>query len=119
MNAEFRSVNAIGLALVIAPATAWATWREARPRGATPGKRLLRLRVLDEGTEALLSLEKLGSQRNKDCCAVGIGAHGGTRVRVRKKRHCADLVVDTDRNYLWLAAAQPDLVDHAVSQATT
>ena len=46
------AVNAIGLALVIAPATAWATWREARPRGATPGKRLLRLGVIDESTEA-------------------------------------------------------------------
>ena len=31
------AINAIGLVLVIAPATAWASWREARPRGATPG----------------------------------------------------------------------------------
>jgi hypothetical protein len=31
------AVNAIGLVLVIAPATAWATWCEARPRKATPG----------------------------------------------------------------------------------
>jgi uncharacterized RDD family membrane protein YckC len=46
------AVNAIGIALVIAPATAWATWRETRPRGATPGKRLLRLEVLDDRTEA-------------------------------------------------------------------
>jgi uncharacterized RDD family membrane protein YckC len=38
-------INAVGLVLVIAPATAWASWREARPRGATPGKRLLRLGV--------------------------------------------------------------------------
>jgi uncharacterized RDD family membrane protein YckC len=38
------AVNAFGFALVIAPATAWAAWWEARPRGATPGKRLLRLR---------------------------------------------------------------------------
>ena len=30
------AVNAVGLAFVIAPATAWATWREAGPRGATP-----------------------------------------------------------------------------------
>ena len=49
------AVNAIGLALVIAPATAWATWREAPPRGATPGKRLLRLVVIDERTEAFAS----------------------------------------------------------------
>jgi len=48
------AINAIGLVLVIAPATAWASWREARPRGATPGKRLLRLGVLDETTEALV-----------------------------------------------------------------
>jgi uncharacterized RDD family membrane protein YckC len=47
-------INAIGLVLVIAPATACASWREARPRGATPGKRLLRLGVLDETTEALV-----------------------------------------------------------------
>jgi uncharacterized RDD family membrane protein YckC len=47
------AVNALALALVIAPATAWATWREARPRGATVGKRLLRLRVIDERTGAL------------------------------------------------------------------
>jgi hypothetical protein len=40
------AVNAVGLALVIAPATAWASWHEARPRGATPGKRLLRLGVI-------------------------------------------------------------------------
>ena len=26
-------VNGIGLVLVIAPATTWAAWREARPRG--------------------------------------------------------------------------------------
>jgi uncharacterized RDD family membrane protein YckC len=42
------AVNAIGLVLVIAPATAWATWCESRPPGATPGKRVLRLRVLDQ-----------------------------------------------------------------------
>jgi uncharacterized RDD family membrane protein YckC len=52
------AVNAIGLALVIAPATAWATWREARPRGATPGKRLLRLRVLDGRAEALVPVSR-------------------------------------------------------------
>jgi uncharacterized RDD family membrane protein YckC len=52
------AVNVIGLALVIAPATAWATWREARPRGATPGKRLLRLGVRDESTEALPSASR-------------------------------------------------------------
>jgi uncharacterized RDD family membrane protein YckC len=49
------AVNAVGLALVIAPATAWATWHEARPRGATPGKRLLRLGVIDASTDALVS----------------------------------------------------------------
>ena len=49
------AVNAIGLALVIAPATVWAAWREARPRGATPGKRLLRLQVVDERTRAMPS----------------------------------------------------------------
>lgn len=47
------AVNAIGLVLVIAPATAWATWCENRPRGATPGKRLLRLRVLDQRSNEL------------------------------------------------------------------
>lgn len=52
------AVNAIGLALLIAPATAWATWREARPRGATPGKRLLRLGVIDESTDALVSARR-------------------------------------------------------------
>jgi len=52
------AVNALGLALVIAPATAWAAWREARPRGATPGKRLLRLEVLDDRTEALPSASR-------------------------------------------------------------
>jgi uncharacterized RDD family membrane protein YckC len=48
------AVNAIGLVLVIAPATAWATWCETRPREATLGKRLLRLGVLAETTEALV-----------------------------------------------------------------
>jgi uncharacterized RDD family membrane protein YckC len=52
------AVNAVGLALVIAPATAWATWREARQRGATPGKRLLRLGVIDESTDALVSARR-------------------------------------------------------------
>jgi uncharacterized RDD family membrane protein YckC len=37
--------NLLSFALLIAPATMWlATW-EAAPRGASPGKRLLRLRV--------------------------------------------------------------------------
>jgi uncharacterized RDD family membrane protein YckC len=49
------AVNALAMALVIAPATAWAAWCEARPRGATVGKRLLRLRVIDERTRALPS----------------------------------------------------------------
>jgi uncharacterized RDD family membrane protein YckC len=52
------AVNAVGLALVIAPATAWATWREARPRGATPGKRRLRLGVIDKSTDALVSARR-------------------------------------------------------------
>jgi uncharacterized RDD family membrane protein YckC len=52
------AVNAVGLALVIAPATAWATWHEARPRGATPGKRLLRLGVIDKSTDALVSARR-------------------------------------------------------------
>jgi uncharacterized RDD family membrane protein YckC len=47
------AVNAIGFALVIAPATAWAAWWEARPRGATPGKRLRRLQVIDERSRAV------------------------------------------------------------------
>ena len=51
---EFGCSQCIGLVLVIAPATAWATWCEARPREATLGKRLLRLGVLDETTEALV-----------------------------------------------------------------
>jgi uncharacterized RDD family membrane protein YckC len=49
------AVNGIGFALVIAPATAWAAWREARPRGATVGKRLLQLQVIDRGTRTLPS----------------------------------------------------------------
>ena len=49
------AVNALALVLVIAPATAWAAWWEARPRGATVGKRLLRLRVVDEKSRALPS----------------------------------------------------------------
>jgi hypothetical protein len=48
-------VNGIGLAFVIAPATAWAAWWEARPRGATARKRLLRLQVVDRRTAALPS----------------------------------------------------------------
>ena len=51
---EFGCSQCIGLVLVIAPATAWATWCEARPREATLGKRLLRLGVLAETTEALV-----------------------------------------------------------------
>ena len=47
------AVNAIGLAVVIAPATAWAAWWKARPQGRTPGKRLLRLQVVDQPTRAL------------------------------------------------------------------
>jgi uncharacterized RDD family membrane protein YckC len=46
------AVNAVGLTLVIAPATAWAAGHEAQPRGATPGKRLLRLGVINESTDA-------------------------------------------------------------------
>ena len=49
------AVNAIGFALVIAPATVWAAWWETRPRGATPGKRLRRLQVVGERTKALPS----------------------------------------------------------------
>ena len=45
------AVNAVGLTLVIAPATAWATWRD-------PGKRLLRLGVIDESTDALVSARR-------------------------------------------------------------
>lgn len=48
-------VNGIGLVLVIAPATTWAAWWEARPRGATPGKRWRRLTVYDERTQGLPS----------------------------------------------------------------
>ena len=48
-------VNGIGLVLVIAPATTWAAWREARPRGATLGKRWRRLTVHDKHTRALPS----------------------------------------------------------------
>ena len=47
------AINAIGLVLVIAPATAWASWREARPRGATR-KRLLYLAFSMRTTEALV-----------------------------------------------------------------
>jgi hypothetical protein len=32
------AVNALALALVIAPATAWAAWCEGRPRGANRGQ---------------------------------------------------------------------------------
>jgi len=49
------AVNGIGFILVIAPATAWAAWWDARPRGATVGKRFLRLQVVDRRTEALPS----------------------------------------------------------------
>jgi uncharacterized RDD family membrane protein YckC len=49
------AVNALALVLVIAPESAWAAWWEARPRGATVGKRLRRLRVIDEKTRALPS----------------------------------------------------------------
>jgi uncharacterized RDD family membrane protein YckC len=49
------AVNGIGFAFVIAPATAWAAWWEARPRGATAGKRLLRLQVIDRRTGGLPS----------------------------------------------------------------
>jgi uncharacterized RDD family membrane protein YckC len=49
------AVNAIGFALVMALASAWAVWWEARPRGRTPGKRLLRLQVIDQRTRALPS----------------------------------------------------------------
>jgi len=48
-------VNGVGLVLVILPATLWATWWEAGQKGATPGKRLLRLRVLHEQARALPS----------------------------------------------------------------
>jgi hypothetical protein len=40
---SYLAVNALALALVIASAAAWAAWCEARPRGVTVGKRLLRL----------------------------------------------------------------------------
>jgi uncharacterized RDD family membrane protein YckC len=43
-------LNAGAFGLVIVPATLWAAWRESRPRGATPGKRLRRLRVVDSAT---------------------------------------------------------------------
>jgi len=37
--------NAVSFALLVAPVTGWLAFWEAAPRGATPGKRLLRLRV--------------------------------------------------------------------------
>lgn len=39
------------IAVLTVPVTLWVAWREAAPRGATPGKRLLGLRVscLDDG----------------------------------------------------------------------
>ena len=50
------AVNGVGLVLVILPASLWATWWEAASKGAaTPGKRLLRLRVLHERARALPS----------------------------------------------------------------
>jgi uncharacterized RDD family membrane protein YckC len=45
-------VNVIGFALVIALATIWAAWWETGPRGATPGKRLVRLGLVDARTRA-------------------------------------------------------------------
>jgi uncharacterized RDD family membrane protein YckC len=49
------AINVVAFVLVIAPATAWAAWWEASPRGATPGKRLLRLRVVDGNSGAAAS----------------------------------------------------------------
>jgi uncharacterized RDD family membrane protein YckC len=43
-------LNAGAFGLVIVPATLWAAWRESSPRGATPGKRFRRLRVVDSAT---------------------------------------------------------------------
>jgi uncharacterized RDD family membrane protein YckC len=40
--------NAIGFVLLVVPATVWVAAWEQGPRGATPGKRLLRLRVRDD-----------------------------------------------------------------------
>jgi uncharacterized RDD family membrane protein YckC len=48
-------VNGIGLVLAIAPATTLAAGREARPRGATLGKRWRRPTVHDKHTRALPS----------------------------------------------------------------
>jgi uncharacterized RDD family membrane protein YckC len=111
------AVNVIGLALVIAPATAWATWREARPRGATPGKRLLRLGVRDESTEALPSASRSLARNVIKIAVPWELGHTVALGYAYAGMQCADLVVDTDRNYLWLAARQPDLVDHSFPQA--
>ena len=114
------AVNAVGLGLVIAPATAWATWREARPRGATPGKRLLRLGVIDESTDALVSARR-SLARNVIKIAVPweLGHTVALGYVSTASGQCAGLAVGADRDHLWLAAPESDLVDHSLTETDT
>ena len=97
-------VNGVGLVLVILPATLWATWWEAAPKGATPGKRLLRLRVLDEQARALPSARQSVVRNMIKIALPWAGAHGGAGVREHGRWRGAGLVVWTltALTYGWL-----------------
>jgi hypothetical protein len=81
-------VNGIGLVLVIAPATTWAAWREARPRGATLGKRWRRLTVHDKHTGRCRQAGGRGPQRDQDRRAVGLGHAVAPDTRRRRPATC-------------------------------
>lgn len=113
------AVNGVGLVLVILPASLWATWWEAASKGAaTPGKRLLRLRVLHEQARALPSARQSAV---RDMIKIALPWELGHTVALGLREHGtwrgAGLVVDAHRSHLWLAAGQSGAVDHPFSQA--
>lgn len=46
--------NILTFFVTVVPVTLWLAWREAAPRGATPGKRRLGLQVVDAGDGTLV-----------------------------------------------------------------
>lgn len=50
--------NLVGFLLLIVPVTLWLAWSEATPRGATPGKRWQKLRVVDARTREPVSISR-------------------------------------------------------------
>jgi uncharacterized RDD family membrane protein YckC len=113
------AVNALALVLVIAPATGWAARCEARPRGATVGKRLRPLRVIDQKTRALPSgRQALVRNLIKITLPWELGSHRGVGVRQPRSQTCAALALGAHRDHIRLGACKPPLTGPTVRQAS-